>query len=166
VEQEALEMRTLFVMLVTAACFAALPLPGQAKPSGQDEANVVATVQKVVDAFNKGDVAMFKALIDSDASVIDDMPPFLWRGRGAVNAWLAAVAKDEARMKDTDGHSVLGPPTYIRVDGNQAYAVFPDQFSYKRAGVPISEDGTATFALRKTGTGWKIKGFSYSAAAH
>jgi hypothetical protein len=94
------------------------------------------------------------------------MPPFNWRGSGATDAWLGAVDQDNTRMKEKDGFSVLGLPTHLRIEGDLAYAVFPDHFRYKRAGVQVKEDGTWTVNARRTPEGWRIIAWTYSAGAH
>jgi hypothetical protein len=130
-----------------------------------DRDQIVALAHQVVDAFNKGDITSLKALAPAE-SIMDEMPPFSWRGPGAMDAFLVAVEQDNTRMKDTDGFSVLGPPTYIRVEGDVAYAVFPDHFRYNRAGVKVNEDATVTFNARRTPDGWRVVALTYSAAAH
>lgn len=119
-----------------------------------------------MDAFNKGDVGRIKSYLVADGIVIDDMPPFHWSGPGSIDAWLTAVAKDDAVNKDTEGHSVLGPPTFIRIVGQDAYGVFPDRFSYKRAGRQVHENGTVTFVFHSTGGKWRVVSTAYAADQH
>ena len=136
-------------------------------PSVGAKAEIIALAHKVVDAFNRGDMATVTASMASgDQSILDEMPPFSWRGPQAIDTFLGDVAKDNERMGDTDGFSVLGPPIYIRVAGNRAYAAFPDRFSYKRRGAQIREDARITFTAEKTPTGWRIVALAYTAGAH
>jgi ketosteroid isomerase-like protein len=139
---------------------------GAAQPTRDDRTEVVAVMGRIMDAFNKGDVAAFKAWVAEDVSLTDDMPPFHWSGPGAVDAWLADVDRDTSRYKDTDGFSVLGPPTFVRVEGDMAYASFPDQFSYKRNGRPVREKATLAVVFRKTAAGWRMTSVSYAADRH
>jgi len=142
--------------------------PTRAAPSAGDaRSEVIALAHRVVDAFNKGDMGTVASLMAAgDQSIIDEMPPFIWRGAGATEAWLADVAKDADLNKDTDSFSVLGPPTFIRIEGDRAYAVFPDHFTYKRHGVRVNEDARWTFTAQNSPTGWHIVATSFSAGAH
>jgi len=145
----------------------ALPPGGGVRAAPDDEARgaITALANQVLDAFNKGDLATVKSLMPAE-SIIDDAPPFIWQGPGAFDAWLAAIHEDDARLRITDASSVFDPPTYIRVEGDLAYAVLPDHYRYKRDGVQVNEDATFTLVARKTSAGWRIIATTYSAAAH
>ena len=123
-------------------------------------------VHRIFDAFNTGDIPTLKSLVGDDLNIVDDMPPFVWRGPGAMDVWLGDVDKDSRLNKDTGGTSVIGRPTFIRIEGRQAYAVFPDQFSYKRDGRQIHENAAATFVLEKSDTGWRAVSVTYAADRH
>ena len=150
---------TLFLLL------ALQPSIARAAPDADDEAAVAALANQLNDAFNKGDLKAVRALMPAE-SMIDDLPPFIWQGPGAFDAWLAAAHQDDVRLKITDASSVFGPPTYVRVEGDRAYAVFPDHYRYERAGVQVTEDGTFTIVARKSPNGWRIIASAYSAAPH
>jgi hypothetical protein len=134
--------------------------------SAASKAEIVAMAHQVFDAFNKGDTATVASLTANVQSIVDEMPPFVWSGPKATDAWLGDVVKDAQVMGDTDGSSVLGPPTYVRIEGDRAYAAFPDHFSYKRHGVTVNEDARWTFTAERTPAGWRIVAWAYSADAH
>ena len=50
--------------------------------------------------------------------------------------------------------------------GDDAYAVFPNPFSYKRDGRPVTEHGVTTLVLKKTGGVWRIAALTYAASKH
>lgn len=137
-----------------------------AQAKADDRSTIVAVVHRIMDAFNKGDIPALKSLVEDDFSILDDMPPFVWRGPAAMDVWLGDVDKDNRLNKDADGVSIIGPPTFIRVEGGQAYVVFPDKFSYKRNERQIRENATATFVLRKTDAGWRVVSIAYAADRH
>jgi hypothetical protein len=157
--------RTGIVATVSIVLGAAAPAIGAAPAAENSRAEVVALAHRVIDAFNKGDLATAKELAPAQ-SIIDEMPQFAWQGAGATDAWLSDVARDDQRLKITDGASALGPPTYVRVEGDQAYAVFPDHYSYKRDGVRVDERATWTITARKSAGGWRIVAWSFAADAH
>ena len=139
---------------------------GAALAQADDRSKIVAVVNRIVDAFNKGDIPALKSLVEDDFSILDDMPPFVWRGPAAMDVWLGDVDKDNRLNKDTNAASIIGPPTFIRVEGGQAYAVFPDRFSYKRNGRQIRENAAVTFVLRKSDAGWRVVSIAYAADRH
>jgi uncharacterized protein (TIGR02246 family) len=136
------------------------------QPPADDRSQVVAVVQHIMEAFNKGDTATLKSLFEDDVSIVDDMPPFVWRGHGAIDAWLGDADKDTQLNKDTEAVSILGPPAFLRVEGDRAYASFPDHFGYKRGGRQIREAGAVTFVLRRTDAGWRAISVAYVADRH
>jgi len=131
-----------------------------------DRAEVVAVVQRITDAFNKGDITTLKSLCTDDLSVVDDMPPFAWSGPGAMDVWLGDVEKDAQLNKDTGAVTTLGSPSFVRVEGSRAYAVFPDQFSYVRDGRRTRELATLTVVLTKSNVGWRASSVAYAAGKH
>jgi hypothetical protein len=100
-----------------------------------------------------------------DQSIMDEVPPYSWRGPDALGAFLVDAGKDAQRMQDTDSHTTLGPPRVVNIEGDNAYAVFPYHFSYKRAGVPMSEDAILAFAAQRSPAGWQIVSMAFSAGA-
>jgi len=153
-------------ILITLLLLAALqPSMARAAPDTDAKTAITALASQFLDAFNKGDLKAVKALMPAE-SIMDDVPPFIWQGPGAFDAWLAAAHQDDVQMKITDASSIFDPPTYVRIEGDNAYAVFPDHYRYKKAGVPVSEDGTFTLVARKTSNGWRIIASAYAAAAH
>jgi hypothetical protein len=56
----------------------------------------------------------------------------------------------------SDTKSRLGPAKYVRIDGDRAYVVVPDFYSYTRKGKPVREDLLWTFVATKLGADWKF----------
>jgi hypothetical protein len=144
----------------------ALAAPAMAADDATARSQVVALAHRAIDAFNRGDMATVRTTLADDVNIIDEMPPFHWSGPGALDAWLTSVGQDDDRMKDTGGFSVLGAPTFVRIEGDRAYAVFPDHFGYRRAGTPVKEDAAWTIVAQDRAGGWIITAWSYTAAAH
>jgi ketosteroid isomerase-like protein len=157
-------MKQMLVTLMMVS-FALQPSAVRAAPDEDARSAVIALANQVVDAFNKGDVATVKSLMPAE-SIVDENPPYIWQGPSAVDAWLAAADQYTSRMKMTDQVVRIGPPTYIQVEGDSAYAVFPEHFGYKRAGVQVNEEATLTAVARKTANGWRIVSATYAAPAH
>jgi hypothetical protein len=72
-------MRILAVAAMVWCCLAA---PAIAQTA---DTEVIAPIQKFIDSFNKGDVAAAAAThaAGSDLVIIDEVPPYVWRGAKA-----------------------------------------------------------------------------------
>ncbi|MGH6986829.1 MAG: nuclear transport factor 2 family protein [Caulobacteraceae bacterium] len=137
-------------------------LPGTALAGGKDP---MAVVQKYLAAFNTGDRAAAAALCARDAVVIDDFPPYVWRGVNTCTTWWDALGAYD----QTQG---IGPPSEVKQSGapwrlsvadDRAYIVLPVTYDYAQRGQPVVEAGSIwTIALEKTASGWLISGWSWA----
>ena len=127
-------------------------------------AQLMAPIQKFMDAFNKGDTAGAAAthLVDADLAIIDEVAPFFWRGAQALQSWAAALDGDAKKRVITDPAVTLSAPTRTEASGDQAYVVVPAVYSFKQKGVAMRETGQMTFALKKGASGWLIHGWTWS----
>jgi ketosteroid isomerase-like protein len=129
-----------------------------------DKADVLAVVHHWVDSFNKGDSASALADCADESAIIDDAPPYSWRGAGACKAWyndLSAFLKKNDAVFD---HTTVDGVRNFEISGDHAYAVVSATFSTKVKDKPQSEKGIWTFALNKGGQGWKIAGWTWAPA--
>jgi len=148
-------MRRGFIALAVAAL---LSLPA----AGQDTA-VMTTVQRFVDAFNKGDTKTAIAVCAEQTYIIDEFPPFEWHGAGACAKWMADYDADAKKNAITDGVVTLGPPRHVDIVGGRAYVVVPADYAFKQNGKPAKETASdLTIVLRKGAAGWRIFAWSWS----
>ena len=133
--------------------------PGLAQAAGSE---VTEPVRQFIAAFNVGDLKAAEATHAADAIIIDEPPPFIWRGPGAFQAWLVDLAKDDAARGRTDGHVTLGEPKREEVAGDAAYVIVPVDYAFKDRGVALHEPSQMTLSLRKTAAGWKITSWTWT----
>src|SRR5262245_5201175 len=109
-----------------------------ARVQAQD-AQVIAPIKQFMDAFNKGDMAAAAATHTSDAdlAIVDEVPPFAWRGAQAFKAWSAALDADAKKQGMTEPAVSISAPTRTELDGDNAYVIVPAVFTYKLKGVPM-----------------------------
>ena len=71
---------------------------GDAQAQAADP-QVMAPIQKFMDAFNKGDIAGAAAThaAEADLVILDEPPPFLWRGPKAFHTWAGDLDADAKR---------------------------------------------------------------------
>jgi hypothetical protein len=125
---------------------------------------VIAPIQKFIDSFNKGDSAGAAAThaAEADLVIIDEVPPFLWRGARAFQQWSTDLDNDAKKRGVTDPMVKLGTATRTEVSGDQAYVVIPAVYTFKERGVAMRESAQMTFALRKGSGGWLIHGWTWT----
>ncbi|MBV8246733.1 MAG: nuclear transport factor 2 family protein [Candidatus Eremiobacteraeota bacterium] len=127
-------------------------------------ASVMAPVHQFFDGFNQGDEKRALAACAPFVSIVDEVPPHAWHGASACSNWARDYAADGARKNVTDGVVTLGTLRTISVDGSTAYVIVSARYVYKVRGKPASEPhATFTAALTKTGAGWRIAAWTWTA---
>jgi hypothetical protein len=124
----------------------------------------MAPIQKFIDSFNKGDAAAAAAshAATADLAIIDEVPPYLWRGPQAFQAWSADLDSDAKKHGITDQVVTISAPTREELNGDQAYVVVPAVYTFKEGGIAMREAAQMTFALKKGASGWLIHGWVWT----
>lgn len=125
---------------------------------------LTAPITKFIDAFNNGDMAAAAATHASDADlvIIDEVPPFAWRGAEAFKTWAAALDAASKKLGLTNQKVTLSTATRAEVNGNDAYVVVPAVYSFTEKGVAKRENAHMTFVLKKGSSGWLIHGWTWN----
>jgi hypothetical protein len=128
------------------------------------DADVMAPIQKFVDSFNKGDAAAAAAThaAGADLTIIDELPPFLWRGPKAFQSWSADLDSDAKKNGISDQSVTLSAPTRTERNADQAYVIVPAVYSFKQRGAAMREAAQMTFVLRRGASGWLIHGWTWT----
>ena len=126
---------------------------------------VAQTLQQFRSALAANDARAIVASCATAATVIDEFPPFVWRGNGCTGWWreLQTIVKQygisELRIAAT-------PPSMIDVEGSLAYAVIPARVtSVHKIGGRVWESLYATVVSQHTPGGWKIIYLTWTTAA-
>ena len=122
----------------------------------------MAPIHLFIDSFDKGDMkAAAAAFSPAGVNIIDDVPPHVWTGPNAFEAWSKALAASDQAEGNTDGAVTIGKPTREVVGGDTGYVVLPAVYTYKAKGVAVREAAQMVYALQKGTSGWQITGFSW-----
>ena len=150
-------MRSLSVGI--AACLAL----GAAAAATPDD-KPVATIQKFIDSFNKGDVAAAAAThaATADLTIIDEVPPHLWQGAQAFQAWSGDLESASKKNGITDEKVTLAAPIREVTGVDKAYVVVPAVYTFKQRGVAMREKAQMTVVLKKDAGGWLIHGWTWT----
>ena len=123
---------------------------------------MMAPINKFMETFNKGDMAGAAATHAADVVIIDEVPPFIWRGPKAFQNWASALDADAKKQGMTEPQVTIKAATRTESDGTTAYVIVPATFRYLLKGVAMTESAQMTFILKKEGAGWLIHGWTWS----
>ena len=151
-------MRILSMAALVSLAFAA---PVRAQTA---DADLMAPIQKFVDSFNKGDAAGAAAThaAGADLTIIDEVPPYLWRGAKAFQSWSGDLDTDAKKNGISDQSVTLSAPTRTERNADQAYVIVPAVYSFKQRGAAMREAAQMTFVLRRGASGWLIHGWTWT----
>jgi ketosteroid isomerase-like protein len=127
------------------------------------EAELAAPIHQFVDSFNKGDLAgAAAAYAQTDLTIVDELPPYIWRGPGAVRSWAGDLTHDIERRGLSNASLTVGEPIRTEVDGDSAYVIVPAVYAYLEHGKPMNEPARMTYTLMRGPGGWKISSWSWT----
>lgn len=139
-------------------------LVGATASAQAPDAEVMAPILKFMDTFNKGDMAGAAAThaAGADLTIIDEVPPYLWRGPQAFQAWSADLDSDAKKIGMTEPAVTLGAVSRIEKNGDQAYVVVPVVYTFKQRGVAMRAAAQMTCVLKKGAGGWLIHSWAWT----
>lgn len=145
-----------FIVFTCAALVATLAV-------ASDQTDALAPVNQFIDGLNKGDMKSISAAFSDEVSIVDDLAPYHWQGKGATSQWLATIADAMQKNGSTDFVMKLGKPSSFHSNGELAYAVIPATFSYKVKDQKSQGSNMITAVLHKEAVAWRITAFVISA---
>jgi ketosteroid isomerase-like protein len=143
------------------AAFALAPLAGGVQAAAASR-GPAAVINQFIDAYNRGDVAAARATLTDDAFIIDEFAPHAWRGPGAFDAWSADLAKNDKAAGITNEKVTVGQTVRSMVDGDTAYVVAREVYTYRQHGRRMAEPAELAAALHQEAGGWKIAGWAWA----
>jgi ketosteroid isomerase-like protein len=146
------------VQLRTTAAFAALALvPGAViATTNAPPVPILRLANAAMHAANTDNASGFAGLYTQDAVVVDENPPFVWRGPGAGTAWWHAVDAVARRMNLTHLKAINIRVSEFKGSATEAYLVQPMTVSGIANGKSFAEAGTTTYTFHNTGGTWLI----------
>ena len=130
----------------------------------QTDAELMAPIQHFVDSTNKADAAGAAATLEAgaDLTIIDEIPPYLWRGEKTLQTWIADLETDAKKHGTTAPLVTLSAPSRIDKNADSAYVIVPAVLTFKQNGTAMRAAGQMTFVLRKGTSGWLIHGWTWT----
>jgi hypothetical protein len=140
----------------------AMALSSAAGVARAAESPLMAPIHQFVDAFNKGDdKTAAKAFAPGDVSIVDEVPPHLWTGSGALQHWSKDLAAASKAGGYTDEAVTLGEATRADVNGTRGYVVVPAVFAFKEKGAAMREPAQMVYTLKQVSGRWLITGWTW-----
>ena len=128
-----------------------------------DEDDSVATVERYIEAFNKGDADAMAAAFAPESSILDGMAPHLWVGPTASRDWYRDVLAEGKQHGASHYHVRLDKPRHANVTGDAAYVVAPATMTFNLQERQVTQTGALfTVALRKLSNGWRISAWAWA----
>jgi SnoaL-like domain len=151
------------ILTFTALVWCALVAPARTQTANAD---LMAPIQKFVESFNKGDMAGAAAThtTSADLAIIDEVPPHMWLGPKAFQAWSSDLMNDAKKNGITEPLVTIRAATRTERNGDQAYVVVPAVYTFKQNGTPMREAAQMTFVLKKAAgaSAWLIHGWTWT----
>ena len=127
-----------------------------------DEGPLMAPIHLFVDAFNKvDDKTAATAFAPGSISIIDEVPPHVWSGTGALQHWAKALETVSKADGLTDEGVTLGEPSRQDINGPVGYVVVAATFTYKEKGKAMREPAQMVYSLKKQAGHWLITGWTW-----
>ncbi len=140
-----------------AAVFALGLAPVAATAASQPPAApILKLTNAVIGAANAGDASAFNGLFTNDAVVVDENPPFVWRGADAGVAWWHGVDAVIAKAQIVHLRATNVRIGEFRQSATDGYLVESLTVTGVRAGKPFAEAGTMTYTFHNAGGTWLI----------
>jgi hypothetical protein len=121
-------------------------------------------MQQTIDAANKNiDAAVVSNFMPS-VVLVDDLPPYVFRGPAAdaISDWSKAYGTDSEKNEITDFSMKLLKPRRVAVSGDRAYIILPAIYSFKQRLKPTQTRGIITATLERVNKKWLIATWSWA----
>jgi hypothetical protein len=106
------------------------------------------------------DAGLAGAFASTDVVIVENFPPFVFHGAGAVERWAAAF---RAHIRDLgELRHVFDAPFEAVVSGERAYLSLPTTWTGMAQGRAFTERGGWAFALVQEGGAWRVGGYGWA----
>lgn len=112
-------------------------------------------VNTIVAAINSGNAQSVATLYSSNAVIVDNVGPALWRGADAGELWISNVTGRFGKFSEAR-FTAASSPAEVDVSDTKAYIVVQGVVTSTVPGHPFHNRGAFTFTLRKVSGDWKI----------
>lgn len=130
--------------------------PTVAMAATMPPAPILKLANAVLRATNSDNGVALRGLFTDDAIVVDENPPFVWRGSGAGVAWWHVVEAVTRKAKITHLKAINVRRGEFKQTPTDAYLVESLTVAGVSGGKPFAEAGTLTYTFHRAGGTWLI----------
>jgi hypothetical protein len=108
----------------------------------------------------RDDAALAGVFADREVTIIENFPPHLFTGPGAVAAWLEGMRAHLGGVSELE-HS-FGPACDFSRTGPLAFFTLPTAWKGLARGRRFREDGGWAFVLVEVGAAWRVLSYAWA----
>jgi hypothetical protein len=102
----------------------------------------------------------------ADLVIVENFPPYLFRGAGAAALWEQGFRQHIAAEEDSGLAVKFGPARDFSITGDRAYFCLPTTWTGLTHGRPFEEHGAWAFVVQHGAHGWRILAYGWGETAH
>ena len=160
-----LRLSLIVLALILAGCALAGCAVAARAASGPPVA-LTSVVNSLVAATNTGSPTRVSSYFTSNATVVDEVAPYMWTGPGAGARWWQAVMAQSRAQHMQNMRASAQTIKYWNVTGNSAWVSVPLTVSSTMNGRPVREIGIWVLTLTRSGGSWLVSSASWGTSAH
>ncbi|HLZ82460.1 MAG TPA: GNAT family protein [Caulobacteraceae bacterium] len=126
----------------------------------QPDAGMIAAAERVAAVIEGGGVAPSDAFADGDVTIIENFPPYVFDGAGAVERWSEQMRAHLTGV--TALRHTFGRAQDFRGARDEVYFSLPTTWRGLKHGRPFVEDGGWSFVLARQGGLWRVRGYGWA----
>lgn len=127
----------------------------------QPDASMIAAAGRVAAIIESGGLASPKdAFADRDVTIIENFPPYVFEGAGAVERWSDRMRAHLAGV--TGLVHAFGPAQDFSRSGDDVYFSLPTTWRGVARGRPFVEHGGWAFVLTRQRGEWRVRGYGWA----
>jgi hypothetical protein len=132
-----------------------------ARAGDQPDAGMIAAAERVAAIIESGGVASAEGVFaDRDVTIIENFPPYVFAGPGAVEHWSEQMQAHLAGV--TALRHSFGPAHDFSRSGGDVYFSLPTTWHGLARGKPFVEHGGWAFVLTRQRGQWRVRSYGWA----
>jgi hypothetical protein len=127
----------------------------------QPDAEMMAVVGRIAHFIETRDETLLQGLfVDQNVSIVENFPPYLFEGLGAVNAWAAQMKAHVENLSEL--RHTFGLAYDFSHMGDEVYFSLPTTWEGLARGKPFREIGGWAIVLTRQAEAWRVLAYGWA----